>query len=54
MILKQVPPTFCFFAGGVMTEDRSLLDSGKPPDGGNAAASGLASNEPLEAVPSIS
>jgi hypothetical protein len=47
MILKRVP--FTFFADGAMTGDRSLLDSGKPPDGGNAAVNGRTSNEPLDA-----
>jgi hypothetical protein len=42
MLLKQVPLTF--FAGVAMTGDKSLLDPGKPPDGGNAAVNGLASN----------
>jgi hypothetical protein len=41
----QVPLTF--FAGGAMTGDRTLLDPGKPPDGGNAAVDGLASNAKL-------
>jgi hypothetical protein len=31
-----------------MTGDKSLLDPGKSPDGGNAAVNGLPSNEPLD------
>jgi hypothetical protein len=34
-----------------MTGDRTLLDPGKPPDGGNAAENGLASNEQLAELP---
>jgi hypothetical protein len=41
----QVPLTF--FAGGAMTEDRTLFDPGRPPDGGNAPVNGLASNDEL-------
>jgi hypothetical protein len=47
--LHRVPLTF--FAGGAMTGDRTLLDPGKPPDGGNAAENVLASNEQLDELP---
>jgi hypothetical protein len=47
--LQQFPLTF--LAGGAMTGDRTLLDPGKPPDWGNAAENGLASNEQLAELP---
>jgi hypothetical protein len=43
--LQQAPLTL--FAGGPMTGDSTLFDSGKPPGGDNAAENDLASNVQL-------